>query len=77
MFYGRDDVMNDLMALWGKKVSSLITCRGRRRIGKVEALSRPKGKTIRTALVYDGELAQTVEASGYFNALVNIREILL
>ena len=44
---------------------------------KVEALSRPKGKTIRTALVYDGELAKTVEASGYFNAIVNIREILL
>ena len=44
---------------------------------KVEALSRPKGKTIRTALIYDGKLAQTVEASGYFNAIVNIREILL
>ena len=43
---------------------------------KVGAMSRPKGKTIRTALVYDGELVQTVEASGYFNALVNIREIL-
>ena len=34
MFYGREDILDDMMALWGKRVSSLITCRGRRRIGK-------------------------------------------
>ena len=34
MFYGREDTLEDMMSLWGKRVSSLVTCRGRRRIGK-------------------------------------------
>lgn len=34
MFYGRDDQLEALMALWNKRVPSLVTCRGRRRIGK-------------------------------------------
>ena len=34
MFYGREDIWDDMMSLWGKRTSSLITCRGRRRIGK-------------------------------------------
>lgn len=34
MFFGREDVLDEMMALWGKRVSSLVTCRGRRRIGK-------------------------------------------
>ena len=29
MFYGREDILEDMMSLWGKRVSSLITCRGR------------------------------------------------
>jgi len=33
-FYGRLDIIENLDALWGKRVSSLVTCRGRRRIGK-------------------------------------------
>ena len=33
-FFGRENEINDLMALWGKRCSSLVTCRGRRRIGK-------------------------------------------
>lgn len=34
MFFGRDDLMEQLDTLWGKRVSSLVTCRGRRRVGK-------------------------------------------
>lgn len=34
MFYGREDILTELMTLWGKRVSSLVTCRGRRRVGK-------------------------------------------
>lgn len=34
MFYGREDILEEMMMLWGKRVSSLVTCRGRRRIGK-------------------------------------------
>lgn len=34
MFFGREDYLNELNALWSKRVASLVTCRGRRRIGK-------------------------------------------
>ena len=34
MFFGREDVLEQLTSLWKKRVSSLVTCRGRRRIGK-------------------------------------------
>ena len=34
MFYGREDDLRELERLWRKPVSSLVTCRGRRRIGK-------------------------------------------
>ena len=34
MFFGREIEMASLEALWRKGVASLVTCRGRRRIGK-------------------------------------------
>ena len=34
MFFGREKELDQLASLWGKKVASLVTCRGRRRIGK-------------------------------------------
>ena len=34
MFFGRVEQLDALSALWRKSVSSLVTCRGRRRIGK-------------------------------------------
>ena len=34
MFFGREDILQKLDALLGKHVASLVTCRGRRRIGK-------------------------------------------
>ena len=40
MFFGREDVLSQLTALWGKRVSSLVTCRGRRRIGKSTVIER-------------------------------------
>ena len=40
------------------------------------ALSVPKDVSIRTALVYDGRLAPTVEAAGYFSSIVDVRELL-
>ena len=44
--------------------------------GKLNALSLPGDVSIRTALVYDGHLAATVEAAGYFHALIDVRELL-
>ena len=34
MFFGREDMIDRLMSLFRKRTSSLVTCRGRRRIGK-------------------------------------------
>ena len=34
MFVGREEELRDLVALLRKKTPSLVTCRGRRRIGK-------------------------------------------
>ena len=42
----------------------------------LDALSLSTGISVRTALVYDGRLSATIEASGYFNALINVRELL-
>ena len=33
-FFGRQDLIAQLNELWAKRVSSLVTCRGRRRVGK-------------------------------------------
>ena len=33
-FYGRESILADLGSLWKKRVSSFVTCRGRRRVGK-------------------------------------------
>ena len=34
MFIGRKEQLADLMTLWRKRTSSIVACRGRRRIGK-------------------------------------------
>ena len=34
MFVGREEQLEQLDALWRKNVASLVTCRGRRRIGE-------------------------------------------
>jgi len=39
-FFGRESEMSALMNLWGKRGGSLITCRGRRRIGKSTLVER-------------------------------------
>ena len=43
MFFGREEQIEQLEALWRKRVGSLVTCRGRRRIGKstlIEAFAK-------------------------------------
>ncbi len=39
MFFGREEYLENLEALCGKRVASLVTCRGRRRIGKSTLIS--------------------------------------
>ena len=40
LFYGREEQFADLERLWGKRTSSFVTCRGRRRIGKSTLIER-------------------------------------
>ena len=42
---------------------------------KVSRIKRPRGVSLKTALVYDGHLAKTVEADGYFDAVIDIRDV--
>ena len=44
--------------------------------GKVSCISRPAGVSIRTALVFDGTLSPTVEANGYFDAIIPASRLL-
>lgn len=39
-FFGRSHEMSELTSLWGKRTGSLVTCRGRRRIGKSTLIER-------------------------------------
>ena len=43
---------------------------------KCRRIARPKGVSLKTALVYDGELAPSVEADGYFDAIIPARRLL-
>ena len=43
---------------------------------KVKKIARPDGVSLRTALVYDGELSAFVEANGYFDALIPMRSVM-
>ncbi len=43
---------------------------------KVKRVRVPRGKAVKTALVYSGHLAPIVEAQGYFNAVIDLRDIL-
>ncbi|MBP5787959.1 MAG: ATPase, partial [Kiritimatiellae bacterium] len=43
---------------------------------KVAKLSIPRGKSVRTALVYDGRLLPVVRANAYFDALVDMASLL-
>ena len=43
---------------------------------KVGKLKHADGCSVRAALAYDGELAETVPADGYFDAIVSFRRLI-
>ncbi len=43
---------------------------------KVARLRHKRGLSIRTALVYEGELAQVIRGNGYFDAIVSASDLL-
>jgi len=40
MFFGREDLIERLEGLFRKRTASLVTCRGRRRVGKSTLIER-------------------------------------
>ena len=43
---------------------------------KVKCLKRPNETSLRLALVYEGALDRSIEADGFFDAIVNVRDLL-
>ena len=43
---------------------------------KIRLLPVKNGKSKRSVLVYDGEIAKSIEADGYFDALIPARRLL-
>lgn len=54
MFFGRKEQLEDLEALWRKKTSSLVACRGRRRIGKSTLFREFARRTAGAYLEFEG-----------------------
>ena len=73
------------LLLQTKRSQCVIEIKRRTKIGKgiidevatkVSKLKRPENTSVRAALVYDGELAETVPADGYFDAIISSRKLL-
>ena len=54
MFIGREKELEELMALWDKPTASLVTCRGRRRIGKSALIDEFAHRTADTLIAVEG-----------------------
>ncbi len=54
MFVGRNEYFDDLSSLWRKSSSSLVACRGRRRIGKSTLIEYFADKTAERFLSFEG-----------------------
>lgn len=54
MFVGREDDLVQLTGLWDKRVSSLVTCRGRRRVGKSTLIEEFAKRTAENFIVVEG-----------------------
>ena len=54
MFIGRKDILSDLETLWHKRTSSIVACRGRRRIGKSTLFREFARRTAETYIEIEG-----------------------
>ena len=73
------------LLLQTRRAVYLIEVKRKREIGreviremeeKVRLLPKRSGVSLRTALVYEGNLAPIVEADGYFDAIIPFRRLL-
>ena len=54
MFVGREEELNALEALWGRDLGVLVTCRGRRRIGKSTLIEEFAARTADHFIAIEG-----------------------
>lgn len=54
MFVGREEEMKLLAGLWGKRVASLVSCRGRRRVGKSTLIEEFAKRTAERFIAIEG-----------------------
>lgn len=54
MFIGREEELRELGLLWNKSTASLVTCRGRRRIGKSSLIDEFARRTADTFIAVEG-----------------------
>ena len=73
------------MLVQTRKSAYIVEIKRKRHIGesiedevakKVARLRHPHGMSIRTALVYEGELAPVVRGNGYFDAIISAADLL-
>lgn len=74
MFIGRKDILADLETLWRKRSSSIIACRGRRRIGKSTLFREFARRTADRYLEIEG-LPPSEESKGLTNAELNQKQL--
>ena len=81
---GRKGVQIDLLVQTRKSIC-IVEIKRKRGIGreivgeiveKCDRLAKRPGVSLRTALVYDGDLAPSVEADGYIDSIVPARHLL-
>ena len=54
MFIGREAQLEELSGLWGRDSGVLVTCRGRRRIGKSTLIEEFAARTANNFIAIDG-----------------------
>ena len=74
MFIGRKDILADLETLWRKKSSSIIACRGRRRIGKSTLFREFARRTADRYLEIEG-LPPNEESKALTNEALNQKQL--
>ena len=67
-----DEVMYVVEIMRRKQIKADIVDEVREKIAKIR---RPRRISVRKAIVFDGELAPAIRRTGYFDALVDIGEL--
>ena len=61
MFLGRENGLKQLDSLWRKSTASLVTCRGRRRIGKLTLIEEFARRSGARFLKLEGDCARAAD----------------